>query len=68
MGFTHYFLRGKGSLCQWDVYGAGWNPAKATEGADGNAHRDTFNHFSAALADWDLKIPVDDKIANVIPV
>lgn len=45
-----------------------WNPPKATEGPDGNAHRDTFNHFPAALADWDLKIPADDQTANVMPV
>lgn len=45
-----------------------WNPPKATEGPDGNAHRDTFNHFPAALADRDLKIPADDQTANVMPV
>lgn len=51
-----------------EVYGAGWNLPKATEGADSNPHRDTFNYFPAALADWDLMIPADYKIANVMPV
>lgn len=28
----------------------------------------TINQFPAALADWDLEIPADSKIANVMPV
>lgn len=67
MGCTYDFLWGKGILCQWEVHRTGWNPPKATEGAD-EVHTDTLNHFPAVLADWDLKIPADYKIANVMPV
>ena len=32
------------------VYGAGWDPPKGTEGAGGSAHQATFHCFSAVLA------------------
>lgn len=42
---------GKGKPVSIEVDGVGRNPPKATEGADGSAHRDTFKQFPAALAD-----------------
>lgn len=35
------------------IWEAGWNPRKHTEGGDGTAHRATFHPLSSVLDNWD---------------